>query len=236
MIKWRLDKRLIQDKNITFFLKIDELVFGDTANSKFIKVEAERGNWTKRALIHPEVSCMTVFLYRVSMITFQTIFTLNLEKKFEIGKDYRLTILYRTIVNRKEIILASTSIINIPEVEKTDENFGCTLSHINKTRKMAGRWTTGIRTFLYPVLGQVNITFFAAPKSFCIDQYEVQITEIIMKKEHLMDTVIIGEEKLIQNGTNTIGNVVFMNLKQDSNYSIKVVVSNYLVLKHPTSR
>jgi len=210
MMKWRLDKRLIKDKNVVFFMKIDELKFGKTVKSKFIKVEAERGNWTKRALLHPE-----------------TIFTLNLEKKFDIGKEYRLTLLYHTIINNKERILASISLVKIPELVKVEDNFECTLSHINRTRKMAGRWTTGIRTFLYPVLGQVNITFYAAPKVFCIDQYEVQIAEIIMRKEHLVDTVVIEEENLIQNGTNIIGNVIFKNLKQNSNYSITVKAMEY---------
>ncbi|KAE9549675.1 hypothetical protein FO519_007117 [Halicephalobus sp. NKZ332] len=211
MIKWNLDKQLIKEKNVSFFIKIDELNSGDTVESKFIKIEAERKNWTKKALIYPK-----------------SLFTLSLEKRFDIGKDYRLTILYRTVLpEKKELILLSTKAIQIAGFQNTEENFTCSSAHINITKKVAGRWTTGIKTIIYSILEQVNVAFFAAPKVFCIDQYEVKIFEIIMGKEHLVDTVIVEEEDLIQTGMNFVGNVTFKGLKQSSNYSIKVKAVEY---------
>lgn len=89
-------------------------------------------------------------------------------------------------------------------------------------RKLAGRWVTGIRTRLFPIHELVNVSFFAAPKQFCIDQYELKLFKLILDNKHLVQTEIVPVENLVKNGSNWVGYVVFKNLRQGSNYVIMV--------------
>ena len=90
---------------------------------------------------------------------------------------------------------------------------------VEKSRKIAARWVSGASVVAYSILRYANITFYAAPKWFCFDRYEIKLTT---DHGRVVNKFTVFENELYKNGSNWMGQVIVDNLQPNMDYSIQV--------------
>uniref|UniRef100_A0AC35F1B6 SEFIR domain-containing protein n=1 Tax=Panagrolaimus sp. PS1159 TaxID=55785 RepID=A0AC35F1B6_9BILA len=155
---------------------------------------------------------------------FHTNFQAFIDKILQIGRTYDLTVVYRTDDGLKTFISSKTLDIPMIHLDAEDNRtIHCDAEHVEKSRKIAARWVSAIYTEEKQISRAVNITFYAAPKWFCFDSYEIRL----LKDNTLFKSVNVTSDQLYRNGSNWMGNVTFFDLLRNS---------SYFVIIHPNER
>uniref|UniRef100_A0A914QDW0 Cadherin domain-containing protein n=1 Tax=Panagrolaimus davidi TaxID=227884 RepID=A0A914QDW0_9BILA len=204
-IDWHINNEFIQSKNATFWLQINQFEHDETAISTiFMKIYGYR-NEEENAKKNPTL--------------FHIDFQVFIDKKLQIGRKYDLTLVYRTDDGLKTFISSKTLDIPMIHLDAEDKRtIHCDAEHIEKSRKIAARWVSAIYTEEKHINPAVNITFYAAPKWFCFDSYEIGI----WKDDTLFKSVIVTNDQLYRNGSNWMGNVTFFDILRNINYFVTV--------------
>lgn len=91
---------------------------------------------------------------------------------------------------------------------------------VEKSRKIAARWVSAIYIEVRHIARVAVVSFFAAPKWFCFDRYEVKL----MENNSVFKTAIVTNDDLYQNGSNWMANVTFSDISPNINYIVTVII------------
>uniref|UniRef100_A0A914Q7S6 ILCR1 Ig-like domain-containing protein n=1 Tax=Panagrolaimus davidi TaxID=227884 RepID=A0A914Q7S6_9BILA len=211
-LDWHINNEFIQSRNVTFWLQINQFEHDETAISTiFMKIygfrNEEENAKKNRTLFH---------------IDFQAF----IDKKLQIGRTYDLTLFYKTDDGLKTFISSKTLDIPMIHLDAEDNRtIHCDAEHIEKSRKIAARWVSAIYTEEKHINPAVSITFYAAPKWFCFDSYEIGIWE----DDTPLKSVIVTNDQLYRNGSNWMGNVTFFDLLRNSSYFVTVIQKIFIL-------
>uniref|UniRef100_A0A914Z3F8 SEFIR domain-containing protein n=1 Tax=Panagrolaimus superbus TaxID=310955 RepID=A0A914Z3F8_9BILA len=141
------------------------------------------------------------------------------------GRSYDLTLIYKTGDDKLKPLISSKT-LDIPMIHlDADDNRTviCDSEHIEKSRKIAARWVPAIYTESRHISRVVVISFFAAPKWFCFDRYEIKLWQ----NNSILKTVVVTNNDLYQNGSNWMANVTFANITPKINHTVTIKPIEY---------
>ncbi|CAD5234539.1 unnamed protein product [Bursaphelenchus xylophilus] len=88
----------------------------------------------------------------------------------------------------------------------------------------ASRWVTSVQEVVYfPKHKGANITFYGAPRSYCIDAYEIQV---VIGDATTNESYIVNAEEMIDFNDVMLGNVTLKDVQLDKIYYLRIIPFN----------